>query len=87
MNAKEARKKANSMKYSIAIGKNKLNGKQTELISKKLKKDSLIKIKLMKSIKEEKKALAEEIAEKTGSKIMEIKGSTVVLFRQKNQKE
>lgn len=81
MKLKEIKSKANSLKPLISIGKNKLNENQIKMISDKLKKDKVIKIKIQKNIKEEKKIIAEKLSKTTETEIAEIKGNTVVLFK------
>jgi len=77
----QVKAKANKLEPFLLIGKNKVNEKQIAMLEKKLEKEKIVKIKLQKSIKEEKQAIAKEIAEKTHSVIAEIKGNTIVLFR------
>ncbi len=81
MKLKEIKAKAHLLKPLLSIGKNKLNSNQIKMISDKLKKDSIIKIKIQKNIKEEKKVIALELSKATETEIAEIKGNTVVLFK------
>lgn len=77
----QLRSKAKSLDPMIRIGKNGLSPGAVEEIKKQLNKKRLIKIKILRAaLKEQgRKELAKELAEKTGSEIIEQVGLIVVL--------
>jgi RNA-binding protein len=74
---------ASQLKPIINIGKNGITDAVVEEIRKHLKANRLIKIKMLKSSREEKDTttIAEELAQVTASQIIEIRGNNVVLYR------
>jgi len=76
--------KVNRLEPSLTIGKNGLTENVIKGLKQHLKNRKLIKVKILRSfIKEQdKKQLFNEIAEKTGSKIVNTVGFTVTLFQQ-----
>ena len=80
------KQKAKSLEPHIRIGKKGLTKEMIEEIAKQLKDKELIKIKLLRpSVKDrkQKKALAIELAEKTGSMLIDRIGSIIVLHKAK----
>jgi len=83
MNVKEKKAEAKSLKPIMRIGKRGINENIIEDINDHLKKRKLIKIKLLKSFRgKDTNKIAEEIAEKTNSKIIDIIGFVFVLYKQ-----
>lgn len=74
---------ASQLKPIINIGKNGITDAVVEEIRKHLKANRLIKIKMLKSSREEKDTttIAGELAQVTASQIIEIRGNNVVLYR------
>lgn len=74
---------ASKIKPILNVGKNGVSSALIEEMKKHLKKNRLIKVKLLKSSKEDNDniSLAQEIAQSTGSEIVEIKGNTLVLYK------
>lgn len=72
-----------NLKPILNIGKNGLSPALIEEIKKHLKTNRLIKIKLLKSSKEDNNSqvLIQEIAENTKSEIIDIRGNTLVLYK------
>jgi len=82
MNEKKLlREKGKHLKPTVWLGKNGLTQTQLDEINKQLKKRRLIKVKILKSLREniKRKELAAEIAEKTNSTLIDVVGSMVVL--------
>jgi RNA-binding protein len=79
----ELRGQAARMEATTHVGKNGVTPSLIEEISRQLKDNKLIKIKLLKSAVESKprKELAEDLAAKTGAELIEVKGNTAVLFK------
>lgn len=65
------------------IGKNGVTPSLIEEISRQLKANKLVKVKLLKSALDEmtRDEIAKLLADKTGSELIEVKGNTVVLFK------
>ncbi len=80
---KELKSKAVELKPIIWIGKSGLTDNAIKEIKIQLKKKKLIKVKFLKSIVKEKdkKELFNELASKTGSKVIHQVGFVVVLYR------
>lgn len=78
---KQLRAEGKPLEPIIRIGKEGLNDKVIGEIMKVLKKRKLIKIRILKSSKESKGRIIDEISEKTGSVLVEKVGSVVVLYK------
>jgi RNA-binding protein len=67
----------------INIGKNGITDPVVEELKKHIKANRLVKVKVLKSAEAEKdlKAIAEELAERSKSTLVEVRGRTVVLYR------
>ena len=83
MNTKDLKSKTQAIEPCVRIGKNGLTDTMISEIIKNIKKHKLIKVKLLKSFihDKDKKQVAQEIAEKTKSKIVKITGFVIVLFK------
>ncbi len=83
------RGEAHSLNPVVQIGQNGLTDKVLESINTALEARELIKVKFV-DFKDEKKEIAEEIAQKTKSELVGTIGHVIILFRQskkeKNQK-
>jgi RNA-binding protein len=79
----ELRGQAAGMEASTHVGKNGITPSLVEEVVRQLKDNKLIKVKLLKSAIEatSREELARELAEKTRSELIEVKGNTVVLFK------
>jgi len=77
------RGQAAKIEASTHIGKNGVTPSLIEEIMRQLKDNKLIKVKLLKSAVEAmpREELAKDLAEKTRSELIEVKGNTVVLFK------
>jgi RNA-binding protein len=80
---KELKAKAKTLDPILRIGKNGITDSLIIEIRKHLKKRNLIKIKILKSAREDidKKAFVNEIAGKTESELIELIGYVFVLYR------
>lgn len=67
----------------LNIGKNGITDSLIEELLRQLKRNKLVKVKILKSALEntDRKAIAEELAKRTGSQLIEIRGSSTVLYR------
>ncbi|MBS3112732.1 YhbY family RNA-binding protein [Candidatus Woesearchaeota archaeon] len=83
MDLNELKVKAHSLEPVIRIGKNGISDTTIKEIVTVLKKRNLIKIKLFKSSLETKnrKQIAKEIADKTGSNLVQVTGFIIVLYK------
>ncbi|HID26593.1 MAG TPA: RNA-binding protein [Methanosarcinales archaeon] len=86
MNKKELYKlksKSNKLESTIHIGKYGINNAVISELTKQLKKQKLIKIKILKTATEniDRNTLAKQLAELTNSNIIDIRGSTAVLYK------
>ena len=67
----------------LNIGKKGVTDALIEELLRQLKQHKLVKVKILKSALEDtdRKAIAGELAARTGSQLIEIRGSSAVLFR------
>jgi RNA-binding protein len=79
----ELRGQAANIEAITHIGKNGITPSIIDEVTRQLKANKLIKIKLLKSAVEEmpREEIARQLAEKTGAELIEVKGNTVVLFK------
>ncbi len=64
------------------IGKNGLSDELVKQLDAAIEARELIKINVLESAPEDKKTLAAELAERTGSVLVQVIGSKIVLYRQ-----
>jgi RNA-binding protein len=74
---------ASGIKPILNIGKNGITDAVVEEIKKQVKAYRLVKIKMLKTTPEgeDVKEAAQKLAEVTGTTLIEVRGSTVVLYR------
>jgi len=67
----------------LNIGKNGVTDSLIEELLRQIKRNKLVKVKILKSAQGDmdRKAIAEELAKRTGSQLIEIRGSSAVLYR------
>jgi len=67
----------------LNIGKNGVTDSVIEELLRQLKRNKLVKVKILKSALEDmdRKAIAGELAKRTRSQLVEIRGSSAVLYR------
>jgi len=77
------RGQAASLEATTHVGKNGITPSLVEEVSRQLKDNKLVKIKLLKSAVEAmpREELGRELAQKTSAELIEVKGNTVVLFK------
>lgn len=80
---KQLKARSNLLAAAARVGKQGLTEKTVNEVEKLLKKRKLVKIKILKSALEskDKKEYAKELAQKTGSELIENIGFTVVLYK------
>ena len=77
---------ANSLQAKYQIGKNEVTETLLDMLSKALDSHELIKISLNRVVAEEKNYIAETISEELHAELIQVIGSTIILYR-KNLKE
>lgn len=79
----QLRTEATKIKPILNIGKNGITESVVEEVKKQVKANRLIKIKMLKTSAEGEdiKASAEKLAEATKTTLIDVRGSTVVLYR------
>jgi RNA-binding protein len=77
------KRKLSEERPTIWIGKNAVSLELLKEIEKQLDKKEMLKIKILKSAFEREKAkqIALQIAEKTGSSLLEVRGHTFMLYK------
>lgn len=79
------RGQANKIEPIFQIGKSGISNNLIEQLSDALEARELIKISVLETAPEDTKSLAEEIAEKTNSILIQTIGNKITLFRQKEK--
>ena len=69
------------LKPIINIGKNGLTDAAIEELKKQIKANRLVKVKMLKSSGVDNKTLAQQLADATKTTLIEVRGSTAVLYR------
>lgn len=79
----ELKDKARSLPVTCWIGKNGITDAAINEIKKIIKKRKLVKVRLLKNFAEGKdeKAVAKEVAQKSGTELIQSIGSVVVLYK------
>lgn len=79
----ELRSQAQTLDASLQMGKAGLTDAFVDEVKNQLDQEDLIKVKMLRSARagEDRKALAEQLAEATGAVLIEVKGYTVVLYK------
>ena len=75
------RGKANDMDTIFQIGKGSITPELTEAVREALEKRELIKIHVLKNNADDKQQIAEMLAERTGSIVVQVIGNMIVLFK------
>lgn len=72
---------------TVWIGKEGLTDQSLSEIEKQLKKNKMLKIKILKSalLQETKKAIAAKAAQQTGALLVDLRGSIFILYRRKEK--
>jgi len=78
----ELRGKAQSLPCTLHIGKDGITDTVLEELSRQLKKNKLVKVKVLPAVEDDRKALGRELADATSSTMIEVRGRTVVLAKE-----
>lgn len=78
---------AMSLDPVFQIGKDSISPELTQGIREVLEKRELIKIHVLKNCDDDKKELAQTLAERTGSIVVQVIGSMIVLFKYQNDSD
>ena len=78
----ELRGKAQSLPCTVHIGKDGVTDTVLEELSRQLKKNRLVKVKVLPAVEDDRKALGRELADATSSTMIEVRGRTVVLAKE-----
>ncbi|MBD5097088.1 MAG: ribosome assembly RNA-binding protein YhbY [Lachnospiraceae bacterium] len=76
---------AMNMDAIINIGKSSLTPEMTQAVSEALEKRELIKVGVLKNCADDPKEIANILAERTGSQVVQVIGKKIVLFKQKKK--
>lgn len=76
---------AMNMDAIINIGKSSLTPEMTQAVSEALEKRELIKLGVLKNCADAPKEIANTLAERTGSQVVQVIGKKIVLFKQKKK--
>ena len=79
------RSEANHLEAVYQVGKASLTPEMTNGISEALNKRELIKVSVLKNCFDDPKELAQIIAERTGSTVVQVMGKKITLFKQKKK--
>jgi len=77
----ELRGKAQALKPTVHVGKEGATEEVIAEIANQLKKNKLVKAKLLPSVEGDRRAAGQELAAKTDSILIEVRGRTVVLAK------
>jgi RNA-binding protein len=77
----EARKRAQRIQASVHVGRDGVTEGTCIEIRKQLKNRTEVKVKLLPSVKGDRREVAEMLATATGTHLVEVRGRTVVLSR------
>jgi len=78
----ELRGKAQLLKPTVYVGKEGITGTVVFELNKQLKKNKLVKVKLLASVETDKEEAAEQLARDSASTLIEIRGRTIVLAKE-----
>jgi RNA-binding protein len=78
----ELRGEAQSLPCTVHIGKDGVTDTVLEELSRQLKKNKLVKVKVLPAVEDDRKALGRELADATSSTMIEVRGHTVVLAKE-----
>ena len=81
------RSEANRLQPLIQIGKNGLTESVIELIEEALESKELIKVSILQNCGEDKEVIANQLAEREGLSIVQIIGSTIILYKESVEKK
>ena len=76
----ELKAKASSLTANVIVGKKGITQEVADELLVQLKKDRLIKVKILKTVGKSTKDVAEELAIMTKSHLIDVRGSTAVFY-------
>lgn len=76
----ELKAKASSLTANVIVGKKGITQEVADELLVQLKKDHLIKVKILKTVGKSTKDVAEELAIMTKSHLIDVRGSTAVFY-------
>jgi len=79
MSRKELIKKGSELDPTIHVGKEGLSEGIIEEVKAQVKRSKLIKVRVLPSADQDKDEVAEELAQRTGARVVETRGFTVLL--------
>ena len=77
---------AQTMDPILSLGKSSLTPEFTEAVNEAITKRELIKINVLKNCMDDPNVLAQTLAERTHSEVVQVIGRKIVLFRQNKEK-
>lgn len=77
--SEEIRGMGQEISASVHVGKNGITEGLVEELRKQLKERKVVKVKVLPGAESGKREIAEELAKKTGSELIEVRGNTVLL--------
>lgn len=80
------RKAAHKLEPIVRVGKDGYSDNLAQTIIEAITPRELIKVKILQNAEIEKREIAEQLAEKTGSEVVAIIGRTIVLFKENKEK-
>lgn len=76
------RAEANQLKPIFQVGKDGVNENMVKQINEALEKRELIKVSILQNCDEDKKVVAEKLAQGTGGEVAQIIGKNIVLYKE-----
>lgn len=76
---KELMRRANDLNPTVHVGKNGIDESLLNEVTNQLKRNRLLKIRVLPNAERETSDVADEIAETTGSVVVDVRGNVVVL--------
>lgn len=76
---KDVKRVGHDLRPTIHVGKDGITDSLIEEIAKQVKNRKVVKIKLLPSVEEDRKVVAEELATRSGSVLVDVIGHTVLL--------
>ncbi len=78
---KELRGTAQSLSATVHVGKDGVTEEVAKEVSRQLERVELVKVRLLPSLEQGRDPVAEELASRSSSELVEVRGRTVVLYR------
>lgn len=75
----EMRTKAQTLQPTLHVGKEGVTGEVAEELGKQLKKNKLVKVRLLQSMEADRHEAGEQLAKAASAVLIEVRGRTVVL--------